>query len=296
MENLIAKATALIEALSSMRRFYRKTVVVKYGGAAMVDERLKAGFALDMALLKYVGIDPVVVHGGGPEIGKALKQMGIESRFIDGMRVTDRETMSVVEMVLVGKVNKEIVALINSQGGRAVGLSGKDGHLITARKLKLTRHHEENPSEAPDLGMVGEVESVEPAVIQALQKEDFIPVIAPVGAGTNGETFNINADIVAAKIAWALKAEKLILLTDVAGLLDDRKELIRSINAGRAAKLIEERVISGGMIPKVQCCIDALRGGVRETHIIDGRLGHAVILEMLSPGALGTQIVGEETS
>jgi len=293
MEDLIDKAKVLIEALPYIRRFYDKTIVVKYGGAAMVNELLKSSFALDMVLLKYVGINPVVVHGGGPQIGKVLCQMGIESRFVGGMRITDNATMDVVEMVLVGKVNKEIVSLINRHGGKAVGLSGKDGELITARKLNLTASRGENPPEIIDLGMVGEVESIHPVVIRTLESQNFIPVIAPVGVGDDGETYNINADIVAAKIAAALEAEKLILLTDVDGLMDSRKELIPSIDAGTARKLIEERTISGGMIPKVQCCIDALGEGVGKTHIIDGRVEHAIILEIFTDGGIGTQILGE---
>lgn len=293
MEDLIDKANVLVEALPYIRRFYDRTIVVKYGGAAMVNERLKSSFALDMVLLKYIGMNPVVVHGGGPQIGKVLGQMGIESKFVGGMRVTDNETMDVVEMVLVGKVNKEIVSLINRHGGRAVGLSGKDGQLISARKLKLAEAHGENPPEIIDLGMVGEVESIHPVVIQTLESKNFIPVIAPVGVGEEGETYNINADIVAAKVASALKAEKLILLTDVEGLMNDQKQLIRSIDAGAARKLTEGGVISGGMIPKVSCCIEALNEGVKKTHIIDGRVEHAILLEIFTDGGIGTEIVGE---
>jgi len=293
MEDLIERAKVLIEALPYIRRFYDKTIVIKYGGAAMVNEDLKRGFALDMVLLKYVGINPVVVHGGGPQIGKVLRQMGIESRFVNGMRVTDDATMDVVEMVLVGKVNKEIVSLINRHGGKAVGLSGKDGGLITARKLNLTTSHGENPPEIIDLGMVGDVESIHPVVIRTLESQNFIPVIAPVGVGNEGETYNINADIVAAKMAAALRAEKLILLTDVEGLLNSQQELIPSIDAGMAKKMIEEETISGGMIPKVQCCIDALAEEVGKTHIIDGRVEHAIILEIFTDGGIGTQILGE---
>jgi acetylglutamate kinase len=293
MEDLIERAKVLIEALPYIRRFYDKTIVIKYGGAAMVNEDLKRGFALDMVLLKYVGINPVVVHGGGPQIGKVLRQMGIESRFVNGMRVTDDATMDVVEMVLVGKVNKEIVSLINKHGGKAVGLSGKDGGLITARKLNLTTSHGENPPEIIDLGMVGDVESIHPVVIRTLESQNFIPVIAPVGVGNEGETYNINADIVAARMAAALRAEKLILLTDVEGLLNSQQELIPSIDAGMAKKMIEEETISGGMIPKVQCCIDALAEEVGKTHIIDGRVEHAIILEIFTDGGIGTQILGE---
>jgi len=293
MEDLIDKANVLVEALPYIRRFYDRTIVVKYGGAAMVNERLKSSFALDMVLLKYIGMNPVVVHGGGPQIGKVLGQMGIESKFVGGMRVTDNETMDVVEMVLVGKVNKEIVSLINRHGGRAVGLSGKDGQLISARKLKLAEAPGENPPEIIDLGMVGEVESIHPVVIRTLESKNFIPVIAPVGVGEEGETYNINADIVAAKVASALKAEKLILLTDVEGLMNDQKQLIRSIDAGAARKLTEGGVISGGMIPKVSCCLGALNEGVKKTHIIDGRVEHAILLEIFTDGGIGTEIVGE---
>jgi acetylglutamate kinase len=294
MQALIDKAKVLVEALPYIRRFYDKTLVVKYGGAAMVNERLKTSFALDMVLLKYIGINPVVVHGGGPQIGKVLDQMGIASRFVGGMRVTDNETMDVVEMVLVGKVNKEIVSLINRHGGKAVGLSGKDGHLITARKLHLTTAHGDNPPEIIDLGMVGEVEAIHPVVIRTLESNHFIPVIAPVGVGNNGESYNINADIVAAKLASALQAEKLILLTDVEGLMDGQKTLIPSIDAKAASKRIEEGVVSGGMIPKVQCCIDALREGVQKTHILDGRIEHAILLELFTDGGIGTEIVRTE--
>jgi acetylglutamate kinase len=296
MEDLIDKAKVLIEALPYIRRFYDKTVVVKYGGAAMVNEQLKNSFALDMVLLKYIGINPVVVHGGGPQIGKVLAQMGIESKFVKGMRVTDDETMDVVEMVLVGKVNKEIVSLINRHGGKAVGLSGKDGQLITARKLNLTDSHNENPPEIFDLGMVGEVESINPGVIRTLESQNFIPVIAPVGVGIKGESYNINADTVAGQIASALKAEKLILLTDVKGLMNNRKELIGSIDVMTARQKTEAGVISGGMIPKVQCCIDALRDGVQKTHIIDGRVEHAILLEIFTDGGIGTQILQNDAS
>ncbi len=296
MEDPIDKAKVLIEALPYIRRFYDKTIVVKYGGAAMVNEQLKSSFALDMVLLKYIGINPVVVHGGGPQIGKVLAQMGIQSRFVEGMRVTDNETMDVVEMVLVGKVNKEIVALINKHGGKAVGLSGKDGQLITARKLNLSTSHGESPPEIIDLGMVGEVESINPGVIRTLESQNFIPIIAPVGVGGRGETYNINADTVAGEVASALKAEKLILLTDVEGLMNERKELIRSIDAGAAREIAEGGVISGGMIPKVHCCIDALRQGVQKTHIIDGRVEHAILLEIFTDGGIGTQILGNEAS
>jgi acetylglutamate kinase len=291
MENPIDKAKVLIEALPYIRRFYNKTIVVKYGGSAMEEESLKRNFALDVVLLKYIGINPVVVHGGGPQIGEVLAKMGKKSQFIEGMRVTDGETMDVVEMVLVGKVNKEIVSLINQQGGKAVGLSGKDGKLITAKKLRLTKSHGKNEiPEIIDIGMVGEVEEINPGVIESLEKENFIPVIAPVGIGEEGETFNINADLVAGKVASALKAEKLILLTDVEGVMDERNQLIPGLSAKRAKKLITQKVISSGMIPKINCCLDALEEGVIKTHIIDGRVEHAILLEIFTDVGIGTQI------
>ncbi len=291
MENPIDKANVLIEALPYIRRFYDKTIVIKYGGSTMEEERLKRSFALDVVLLKYIGINPVIVHGGGPQIGEMLNRIGKKSEFIQGMRVTDKETMDIVEMVLVGKVNKEIVALINQQGGKAVGLSGKDGRLILAKKLKLKKDHEkgEIPEEI-DIGMVGEVKAVNPEVIEALEKENFIPVIAPVGVGEEGETYNINADLVAGKIASSLKAEKLILLTDVEGVMDKKRSLIPSLDIKQAKRLIEQKVISSGMIPKVNCCIDALMEGVSKTHIIDGRIEHAILLEIFTDVGIGTQI------
>ncbi len=291
MENPIDKANVLIEALPYIRRFYDKTIVIKYGGSTMEEERLKRSFALDVVLLKYIGINPVIVHGGGPQIGEMLNRIGKKSEFIQGMRVTDKETMDIVEMVLVGKVNKEIVALINQQGGKAVGLSGKDGRLILAKKLKLKKDHEkgEIPEEI-DIGMVGEVKAVNPEVIEALEKENFIPVIAPVGVGEEGETYNINADLVAGKIASSLKAEKLILLTDVEGVMDKKRSLIPSLDIKHAKRLIEQKVISSGMIPKVNCCIDALMEGVSKTHIIDGRVEHAILLEIFTDVGIGTQI------
>ena len=294
MDNPIGKAKVLIEALPYIRRFYDKTIVIKYGGSAMEEDRLKRNFALDVVLLKYIGLNPVIVHGGGPQIGEMLTRIGKKSQFIEGMRVTDGETMDMVEMVLVGKVNKEIVALINQQGGKAVGLSGKDGRLITAKKLKLTksRGKDEDP-EIIDIGMVGEVKKINPGVIEALEKENFIPVIAPVGVGEEGETYNINADLVAGKVASALKAEKLILLTDVEGVKDEKKQLIPTLDAKQARRLIAQKVISSGMIPKVNCCLDALEEGVTKTHIIDGRVEHAVLLEMFTDVGIGTQIFKE---
>ena len=291
MVSPIEKANVLIEALPYIRRFCDKTIVIKYGGSAMEEERLKRSFALDVVLLKYIGINPVIVHGGGPQIGEMLAKIGKKSQFIEGMRVTDGETMEIVEMVLVGKVNKELVALINQQGGKAVGLSGKDGRLLVAEKMKLTRNRgkEESP-EVIDIGMVGEVKTVNPGVIEALEKENFIPVIAPVGVGKEGETYNINADLAAGKVASALKAEKFILLTDVEGVMDEKKELIPTLEAKQAKRLIEKRVISSGMIPKVSCCLEALEEGVTKTHIINGTIEHAVHLEIFTDVGIGTQI------
>jgi acetylglutamate kinase len=291
MKNPVDKANVLIEALPYIRRLYDKTIVIKYGGSTMEEKRLKRSFAQDVVLLKYIGIHPVVVHGGGPQIGDLLTKIGKKSQFIEGMRVTDEETMDVVEMVLVGKVNKEIVTLINQQGGEAVGLSGKDGKLIVAKKLKLTRSR--GKDEAPDiidLGMVGEVQTVNPGVIQALEKENFIPVIAPVGVGEEGETYNINADLVAGKIASALKAEKFMLLTDVEGVMDENRKVFPTLDTKQVKHLIAQKVISSGMIPKVNCCLDALNGGAAHTHIIDGRVEHAILLEIFTDVGIGTEI------
>jgi acetylglutamate kinase len=291
MVNPIEKAKVLVEALPYIRRFYDKTIVIKYGGSAMEEGGLKRSFALDVVLLKYIGLNPVVVHGGGPQIGEVLTKMGKKSQFIEGMRVTDEETMDVVEMVLVGKVNKELVNLINQQGGKAVGLSGKDGRLIIAEKLKLTRSKGKGKiPEMIDIGMVGEVKTINPGLIEALKKENFIPVIAPVGVGEGGETYNINADLVAGKVASALKAEKLILLTDVEGVLDEKRQLIPTLDMKKARRLMAQKVISSGMIPKVNCCLEALEEGAAKTHIIDGRVEHAVLLEIFTDVGIGTQI------
>jgi acetylglutamate kinase len=258
----------------------------------MVDERLKRSFAQDIVLLKYVGINPVVVHGGGPQIGKTLERIGKKSDFREGMRVTDSETMDVVEMVLVGKVNKEIVALINQNGGQAVGLSGKDGRLIQARKLKLYRDQEgDKPPELIDLGMVGEVQSIQAEIIQTLEASRFIPVIAPVGVGDHGETYNINADLVAGKIAPALKASKLVFLTDVPGVLDSDGSLISSLDTMQVNRLLEKETLTGGMIPKVRYGLEAVNGGVDKAHIVDGRVEHAVLLEIFMDQGIGTEIV-----
>ena len=286
------RARVLIEALPYIRRFNNATVVVKYGGHAMVDEDLKKDFALDIILMKYVGLNPVVVHGGGPQIGNFLKKLSIQSEFVDGMRVTDKQTMDVVEMVLVGKVNKEIVTLINQSGGQSVGLSGKDGNLITATKMKHVRKKaDDQPPEIIDIGMVGEVTGVNNDLLERLITSQFIPVIAPVGAGENGETYNINADHVAGRIAASLKARKLILLTDTQGVLDQKGNLISSIQAKDSQNLIENGTVTGGMIPKINCCVEALKGGVKKTHIIDGRKKHAILLEIFTNEGIGTEVV-----
>jgi acetylglutamate kinase len=289
MEQLIAKAEVLLDALPYIRRYSGKTMVIKYGGHAMVDEDLKESFAQDIVLLKFVGINPVIVHGGGPQIGQLLKQLGIQSQFVRGMRVTDQQTMDVVEMVLVGKINKQIVNLINHHGGRAVGLSGKDGGLILAKKL--TVQSEEMGVGKVDIGLVGEVRAINPLVIDSLDHSDFIPVIAPVGVGERGETYNINSDLVAGEMAEALHAEKLILLTDVEGIRDADGNVMSTLDMDHAAQLIRDGIISAGMIPKVECCIEALRGGAKKTHIIDGRLRHAVLLEIFTKEGVGTEVV-----
>jgi acetylglutamate kinase len=286
------RAKVLIEALPYIRRFNQATIVVKYGGHAMVDETLKKNFALDMILMKYVGLNPVVVHGGGPQIGSFLKKLSIQSEFVDGMRITDRQTMDVVEMVLVGKVNKEIVTLINRNGGRSVGLSGKDGKLITARKMKyFKKRGDDQPPEIIDIGMVGEVTSVNNEILKSLLEGQFIPVIAPVGAGSRGETYNINADHVAGHVASSLKARKLILLTDTEGVLDKDGKLLSTVRIGDVQGLIDNETIRGGMIPKLNCCVDALKKGVKKAHIIDGRKDHAMLLEIFTKIGVGTEIV-----
>ncbi|MEK6563126.1 MAG: acetylglutamate kinase [Candidatus Binatota bacterium] len=291
MEKFIGKAEVLMEALPYIQRFYGKTFVIKYGGSAMADEELKASFAQDMVLLKYVGINPVVVHGGGPQINEVLQKMGTPTQFVRGMRVTDQETMDIVEMVLAGKINKEIVSLINRHGGMAVGLSGKDGGLIRARKMSVTVASNGEPPEIIDIGLVGEIVGINPMVINTLDENKFIPVIAPVGAGEQGETYNINADLVAGQLAEALGAEKLILLTDVDGVKDKKGELLSTLKVNQARKLIQEGVVAEGMIPKVECCIEALKGGVGKTHIIDGRVKHAVLLEIFTKEGVGTEVV-----
>ncbi|WP_303721427.1 acetylglutamate kinase [Malonomonas rubra] len=295
MQELINKANVLMEALPWIKNFYGKTIVIKYGGNAMVKDKLKEGFARDIILMKYIGLNPVVVHGGGPQIGKVLEAMKIESNFVQGMRVTDSATMDVVEMVLGGKVNKEIVKNINQYGGRAVGITGKDGGLIHARKLEMkTINPDTLTPEIIDIGMVGEVETVDPMVISALEERNFIPVIAPIGVGLEGETYNINADLVAGKIAGALKAEKLILLTDIEGVKDKQGKLISTIDIQRVPDLINDGTISGGMIPKINCCVDAVEEGVTKTHIIDGRMEHACLLEIFTDKGIGTAVARYE--
>lgn len=290
MEDLIKRAEILIESLPYIRQFYHQVFVIKYGGHAMEDEILKRGFALDMVLLKYVGLNPIIVHGGGPQIGQFLKKMGIDSQFVGGLRVTDSATMDVVEMVLAGKVNKEIVHLINQAGGIAVGLSGKDGKLIEAEKISLEEKElKDRPSEIIDLGHVGKVVSVNKEILSVLN--NFIPVIAPIGVGKNGETLNINADLVASKIAISLKAKKLILLTDVPGVLNEEGRLIPSITLEDAKRLLDNDLIKGGMLPKLKGAIDAVENGVEKAHIIDGRLPHAVLLEVFTARGIGTEIV-----
>ncbi len=284
-------AGVLSQALPYIQRFRGKTIVVKYGGNAMVDEELKRGFARDMVLMKLVGINPVVVHGGGPQIGNLLDRLGKESEFVQGMRVTDSDTMDVVEMVLGGLVNKEIVNMINRNGGRAVGLTGKDGDLIHARKLKVTRKSPEyEVPEIIDIGHVGEVESIATNVVDMLIQGDFIPVIAPIGIGSDGHSYNINADLVAGKIAEVMRAEKLILLTNTPGLLDKEGNLLTGLTSDRVDGLVADGTIHGGMLPKIGCALDAVKAGVRTAHIIDGRVPNAVLLELFTDEGVGTLI------
>jgi acetylglutamate kinase len=285
-------ASVLTEALPYIQRFKNKVIVVKFGGNAMIDEALKHSFARDIVLMKSVGLTPIVVHGGGPQIGNMLAKLGKSTRFIDGMRVTDTETMDVVEMVLGGLVNKEIVNLINQHGGKAVGLTGKDGTFIRAKKVKLKKAAVDSEAfELIDLGHVGEVTTIDTAVLTMLNQSDFIPVIAPIGVGENGESYNINADFVAGKIAEALNAEKLILLTNTAGILDKQGELLTGLSLADVDNLIADGTISGGMIPKTRCATDALKGGVTSVHIIDGRVEHAVLLELFTDQGVGTLLL-----
>ncbi|MDJ0778218.1 MAG: acetylglutamate kinase [Gammaproteobacteria bacterium] len=286
--NKSSVADILVEALPYIQRLDRKTVVIKFGGNAMVDADLQSSFAQDIVLLKQVGVNPVIVHGGGPQIGKLLEQIGKKSRFIEGMRVTDNETMDVVEMVLGGQVNKQIVSLINQHGGRAVGLTGKDGGMISARKMKTA---DDDP--ANDLGQVGEVESIDPSVVAMLDDDNFIPVIAPIGVGRDGASYNINADLVAGELAVVLGAEKLLLLTNTPGVLDPDGKLLTGLGAAETERLIADGIIHGGMLPKVRCALDAVNAGVRTSQIIDGRVKHSVLLELLTDSGVGTLIHGD---
>ena len=285
------KAQILAEALPYIKRFHGKTIVVKYGGNAMTEPALQKSFAHDVVLLKLVGMNPVVVHGGGPQIEAVLKQIGKKGEFVQGMRVTDAETMDVVEMVLGGAVNKDIVTLINQAGGKAVGLTGQDGAFIRARKLMLA--DKDRPEQMLDIGQVGEIESIDPQVISALEVGGFIPVVAPIGVGANGESFNINADLVAGKLAEILKAEKLVLLTNTPGVLDKDGELLTGLTARRIDALFADGTLSGGMLPKISSALDAARSGVKSVHIIDGRVEHALLLEILTDQGVGTLIRGK---
>ena len=286
-------ANVLTEALPYIRRFQGKTIVIKYGGNAMVDEELKQSFARDIVLMKLVGMNPVVVHGGGPQIGNMLEQIGKESKFVKGMRVTDSETMDIVEMVLGGQVNKDIVNLINQQGGHAVGLTGKDGSLINARKMRFENDAPEmNTPEIIDIGHVGEVESIDASIVHMLMKGNFIPVIAPIGVCPDGQSYNINADLVAGKMAIALNAEKLMLLTNTAGVLDKDNKLLTGLTTNQVQALIDDGTIHGGMLPKIGCALDAVKSGVQTAQIIDGRVKHAVLLEILTDEGVGSLIKG----
>ena len=282
------KAGVLAEALPYIKRFFGKTIVIKYGGNAMTDPMLKDCFARDVVLLKLVGMNPVVVHGGGPQIDSLLKRIGKQGQFIQGMRVTDEETMDVVEMVLGGHVNKEIVNLINRHGGKAVGLTGQDGQFIRARKLLMP--NKDKPDEMIDIGLVGEITSIDPSLISFLDKGDFIPVIAPIGVGEDGETYNINADVVAGKLAEILNAEKLVLLTNTPGVLDQNGELLTGITPRQIDEMVADGTLSGGMLPKIHSALDAARSGVQAVHIIDGRVEHCLLLEILTDHGVGTMI------
>ncbi|MCW8933114.1 MAG: acetylglutamate kinase [Gammaproteobacteria bacterium] len=293
MDNTKASSVVkvLSEALPYIQKLNGKTIVIKYGGNAMTDENLKIGFARDIVLLKQVGVNPVVVHGGGPQIASLLERVGKESKFIQGMRVTDTETMDIVEMVLGGLVNKSIVTMINQQGGRAVGLTGKDGSLIRATKMEMTSNVDEIP-ELIDLGHVGEVQTIDPSVVSMLDNDNFIPVIAPIGVGENGESYNINADLVAGKLATVLGAEKLILLTNTVGILDKQGDLLTGLSTKEVDDYIADGTIHGGMLPKINCALDAVKSGVKTAHIIDGRVKHAVLLELLTDEGVGTLLKG----
>jgi len=294
-KNAVFATNVLSEALPYLQRFVGKTIVVKYGGNAMIEETLQNSFARDMVMLKMVGINPIVVHGGGPQIGELLAKLNIESNFIDGMRVTTGETMDVVEMVLGGLVNKQIVNLINQNGGKAIGLTGKDGKLIQAKKLRVTKKTPDlEKTEIIDFGHVGEVVSINTQVLDMLTNSDFIPVIAPIGVGEDGTSYNINADIVAGKVAEVLRAEKLILLTNIAGLLDKEGNLLTGLSTQQVDDLIADGTIYGGMLPKIQCALDAVHGGVTSAHIIDGRVPHASLLELFTDAGVGTLITNKQ--
>jgi len=290
MNDIITKAEVLIEALPYIRNFYGKTFVIKYGGAAQVKEELKESFAKDIVMLNFIGIRTAIVHGGGPKISAMMEKMGKKPKFVQGQRVTDEETMDIVEMVLGGLVNKEIVSLINNHGGKAVGLSGKDGGLIKAKKKLIKNSDRTGVEEIIDLGLVGEVTNIDPQILVSLKNEGFIPVVSPVGVGPKAETLNINADYVAAAVAAALKAEKLILLTDVPGILDKNEKIISTLKKTQIKKLVENGTITGGMLPKVQACLKALEGGVAKTHIIDGRIPHCLLIEIFTKEGIGTEI------
>ncbi len=289
---ILEKAKILISALPYFRHFYGKIVVIKYGGHAMVDKELKKSFAQDIVLMKYVGIKPIIVHGGGPQINQVMEKMGLKPTFIEGQRVTDEETMNVVEMVLVGTVNKDIVSLINLAGGKAVGLSGRDGNLIEVEKMTVYKYTgEDRPPEIIDIGRVGKVKKVNPGILYTLIEKDFIPIIAPVGVGPDGSAYNVNADLVAGAIAGALEAEKLIYLTDVEGLKDAEKNLISTLYLEEIEPLLERGIAKGGMIPKLKSARKALLAGVKKVHIIDGRIPHSLIIELFTDEGLGTQIL-----
>jgi acetylglutamate kinase len=290
MKDLIMKAEILIEALPYIKKFFGRTFVIKYGGAAQVRDDLKESFAKDIVMLNFIGIRTAIVHGGGPRISATMEKMGKKPEFFQGQRVTDRETMDIVEMVLGGLVNKEIVSLINSHGGKAVGLSGKDGGLIKAKKKTIKKSQEEGADETVDLGLVGEVTDVSPQILTCLEKDGFVPVISPIGEGPKGETMNINADYVSASVASSLKAEKLILLTDVPGILDKNNKVISTLKKQKIQKLIQSGTIAGGMLPKVQACLAAIEGGVAKTHIVDGRVPHCLLLEIFTKKGIGTEI------
>ena len=289
MNESFARAQILVEALPYIQRFRGKTFVVKYGGHAMLSAELGSAFAQDIVLLDSVGIRPVVVHGGGPQITELIEKLGLKSSFVRGMRVTDEATLEAAEMVLQ-KINKDLAALISRHGGRAVGLSGKDSELIVARKMRMLVRAQDGVAEEVDIGLVGQIDSVNPAVLTALKDSGFIPVIAPIGYGPDGQTYNINADVAASEVAAALHAEKLVLLTDVEGVKDEKGTLISMLDATRAREMIDAGAIGEGMIPKVECCIDALRAGVHRTHIIDGRMAHSVLLEILTDAGVGTEV------